>query len=133
MFSLILALISLVLVVGLAIYGVFFMGGTTQKAAEEASTAQVISAASQIQAAVNLYENEHSGAAPTSFTDLTTNSSYLRSIPKGDWAFSNNSILSSVAVASADQCAKINKKLYGDPTVPTCASTDNSRIICCSN
>lgn len=132
MFNLILALISIVLVVGLAVYSIFFMSGTTQRAAEEASTTQVISSASQIAAAVNLYENEHAGAPPTGFNDLTFNG-YLRSIPKGQWAFSTNAILSSVVVGSLSSCQAVNKKLYGDATVPTCASVDNTKIICCSN
>lgn len=132
MFNLILALISIILVVGLAIYSIFFLGGTTQKASEEASTAQIISSASQISAAVNLYENEHAGSPPASFNDLTLNG-YLRTVPKGDWAFSTNAILSNVAVGSLTSCQAINKKLYGDTTVPTCASVDNTKIICCSN
>lgn len=132
MFSLIVTVISIALLALLAYVALYYMGDTDKAAWTNVSTATVLNSASQIQASVNLYENEHTGAAPTSFQDLI-DGGYLKQIPKGDWAFGTNAIQSNIIVASADQCAAVNQKLYGDPTVPSCSTIDNTKVICCSN
>lgn len=132
MFSLVVAIISISLVALLAYASMYFMGNTTSDAATTANTAQVLNTATQIQGAVNLYRNEHAGASPSSFQDLI-DGGYLKNIPPGNWSFSNNAIQSNIIISSADQCAAVNKKLYNDPTVPSCSTVSGDKLICCSN
>lgn len=131
MFSLVVTIISILLVASLTYMGLYYMGGVSDSAHLNAKAAQVLNSATQIQASVNLYENEHAGMAPASFQDLVT-SGYLKAIPDGSWAFNTNAIQSNIIVANVDQCAAVNKKLYGDPTVPSCSTITNDKIICCS-
>lgn len=132
MFSLVIAIISITLVALLAYASLYFMGSATNDAGTTAKTAQVLNSAAQIQAAVNLYRNENSGASPSSFQDLI-DGGYLKEIPPGQWSFSNNAIQSNIIISSQQQCAAVNQKLYNDPTVPSCSSVSGDKLICCSN
>jgi len=112
MFSLIITIISIALVAALAITAIYYMGDTTDNAGAESKAAEVMNSAAQLQGAITYYKNENVGTSPAAMQDLV-DQGYLRSIPNGEWSFSDGSIDSAITIKNADQCELVNVKSTG--------------------
>lgn len=135
MFSLIIAIVAILLVAALALAVVFYGSSAGSSGVEQAHEAGILNAAGTIQAAVQMYQNDHQGALPDASTaqQELLSGNYLASwpgTPGVTWTTANG-----YAVTSVDQtaCQSIDTKL-GIPTIPSCTGTSyTNQTVCCQN
>jgi hypothetical protein len=131
MFSLLLAVVAIILVAAVA-YATFFYGGTigaTGQASAEASA--LLSQSAQIVSASAAFANEHYGAKPATLEALVS-AGYLSSIPSG-WQEPQGaaSPLTSKEITSAHACELLNARqsIVG---IPRCSDVGEvNKPICC--
>ena len=130
MFSLILALIAIVITAGIAIATVYYGGAQLNSGGAKSNAARYLNEGAQISGAVNVYTNDHAGAFPDRPEDLVP--TYLKSIPEGDWSFESEYIirtgLTEAECIAANAVVGINDVLNCDdpemlPQTPCCRTT----------
>lgn len=130
MFSLIIALIAIVLVVALALAGAFYGGSVTTEGKARAQEAQYMNEGAQISAAAAAYAAENSHYAPDIQTLIDTH--YLNANPSsGTWSeFEDTAYLTNITAA---RCDALNKKI-GITTAPKCSDPAIvHQTVCCVN
>lgn len=130
MFSLIVTIVSIVLVIGLALATVYWIGNTTDDAQARALASRYINSAEQIRGSVDMYKTEHGGAMPASLDDLV-NANYLTTIPRGEWSLQNTG--TEVTLSNLDQkvCENLNRQYTGDSTIKSCSDPTLGPAACC--
>jgi type II secretory pathway pseudopilin PulG len=126
MFSLIVALIAIVLVAAIAAATMYFGGSTFTQGQARAQAVTVVNAGAQIAGAVAAY-TANTASPPANLTTLVT-SNFLTALPSGSWVVQDNYV--SATDLTEDQCAAANA-VIGVVGVPTCASLGETSA-CCS-
>lgn len=133
MFSLILAVIALVLVTLLALAAVYFGGNAFTQGNDQAVEAGLLNQAGTLQAAVQLYQNDNAGQLPpaASASQALIQGSYLEAWPTSvgtGWQVSNGYAVSST---NSTACTDMDLKLGISP-VPMCSNTAyTNQTVCC--
>lgn len=136
MFSLIIAVVVVVLVSLLALATVYYGGSAFGSGATQAESAKIMNQGQTIVAAMQAYSNDHAGALPSGTASQVQSEliqgQYLTQWPSVQWNAQNDYIASGLQDQAA--CATLNQKLTGSSTIPTCSSlTSTTQPICCSN
>lgn len=126
MFSLIIALVSIVLVAAIAAATMYYGGSSYAQAQGRADAAKVVNAGAQIAGAVAAY-TANTASAPADLNTLVT-SNYLSTLPAGSWVAQDNFV--SATGLTLDQCTAANA-VIGVVGVPTCESLGTTSA-CCS-
>lgn len=133
MFSIILAIVAIGLVTLLALATVYYGGSSATSSMSDAKQAALLNQASTLQAAVQLYQNDHQNAYPPAATASTAllQGNYLAAWPATSgvvWGVQNG-----YAITSTDTslCAAVDKKL-GLSSVPSCSDPAyQDTVVCC--
>ena len=129
MFTLIVVLVTIALVALIAITSIFFGGDQFTEGVASAKASRYMNEAAQISGAINIYVSDHNGRYPGTLQDLVP--VYLKNIPEGDWAFSNNYITRTGL--TADECLNVNE-IAGYSTIPDCSDPAlTPDIPCCQD
>lgn len=110
MFNLITVIFSIILVLVMAIAGVYYAGDAFSQKTTETEYTAIVNSANQIKAAMEIYRSKK-GMYPTaaSTTDLLTllrTEGYLNTIPGGDWDIAN--LVIQRPIDDAQTCARMN-------------------------
>lgn len=128
MFSLIIALVSIVIVGALVLAVVYYGGDAFTNSGTKAEVARIHNEAAQIAGAANLYRVER-GAQATNISDLVS-AHYLAASPGPNWQAAQDAAV--LTGLEQSRCEQINAKL-GISGVPSC--TDAAIVgkpACCS-
>lgn len=130
MFSLIITLTAIVLVVGVALVGLYYGGTAFNGATHAAASDQIVNEASQIRAAATLYQN--SSPAPLDSLQTLQSANYLSQVP-ANWYFDTASQTAYTNTADKAACQRYNVQ-YGyrpDAEPPSCSSLTGKTPVCC--
>lgn len=133
MFSLIIAIVAILLVAALALAVVYYGSSAGSTGVQQAHEAGILNAAGTLQAAVQMYQNDHQGALPPAATasQALLSGNYLATWPNSpgaQWSVANGYAITST---DATSCQQIDAKL-GISTVPSCSSTTyTDQVVCC--
>lgn len=122
MFQLIIAAIAIVLLAAMAVGGVYYLGGAFVESSDKARYAGYVNNAAQIDAALQLYFNEHAKHPDGENEELLENlriSGYLKTTPAGGWLVTPETLFR--PIESVEECAGINKtagRNIEDPNLP---------------
>jgi type II secretory pathway pseudopilin PulG len=125
MFSLIIAVIAIVLVGLLALATMYYLNNAGRDASATSQSALYLQEGSQLVGALEVYKLEHDGSMPTGTEaeikeTLLRDGKYLKSWPEKSWRFSTDYAFR--AEVSTDACA-----------VPSCSDTAyEAKSVCCS-
>lgn len=130
MFSLIIAIIGVLLIAAIAVSCLFFGGSAFTQGGAGAAAAQVLDESQQILSAVEAYKVDNASNLPTSMQDLIDNK-YLNSAPASSWSFAQDVVTSTTLTQTG--CIKANQMLgYNLSTVPSCSDTTyTDKTVCC--
>ena len=130
MFSLIITLVSIVLVAGLALVGVYYLGDTVDTQQVEARTAQLLNETAQVNGALTLYSTDHPGVTVTDLNVLVTEG-YLERVPNTAWSVSGDQVVR--PVSTVEDCDAFNAKMgYTVSPPPSCSDPAwAGKIYCC--
>lgn len=116
MFSMIIAVVSLVLVAGLALATVFFGGDQFLQGKTDAEVARYVSESQQIAGAVQLFQAENHGSMPTDLEDDLVGY-YLKDMPRAgkDWEVGDDVLIK--GVTDITTCERVNQRAnWKNPT-----------------
>jgi type II secretory pathway pseudopilin PulG len=139
MFSLIIAIVSILLVGALALATVYYGGTSFLMGSERAQIARVMNEGSQVEGAIRLFRVEQ-GRLPESPDELTDpNHQYLQALPTGSgeleaskFQFGDDYVFA--AVSDAKVCEAINAKMGIEGAVPMCSDPSVAGTkVCCEN
>lgn len=129
MFSLIAAIIGIVVAAMAAIATVYYIGSAADAQAVTAQTAKLVNEASQIHGAIVMYGSDHAGNTISDLQDLV-NGNYLKTIPQNGWSVSNQNVVR--PISTEGQCKDFNKRMGYGAIVPSCSdSTYDNVVVCC--
>jgi type II secretory pathway pseudopilin PulG len=130
MFSLIVTIIAIALLAALAAAAVYYGGNQYVEQKTSTATTAMVSAATQIESAVNLYKSDHQGAYPNNVATLVEKK-YLSSAPAGTWVFYNDYVVKEGVPQK--ECLAANKSV-GVESVPACNDPlKPDGTMCCYN
>lgn len=130
MFNLIAVVFAIVLVLIMAVAGVYYAGDLFSQKTSETEYTAIVNSANQIKAAMEIYRSKK-GVYPTagSTTDLLTmlrTEGYLNSIPGGDWDIAN--LVIQRPIQDLATCARMNELAGHDTSLAAdgCPPCDDS-------
>lgn len=137
MFSLILAIISILLVAALALATIYYGGVSFLLGGEKATMSRIMNEGSQVEGAIRMFRVEQ-GRLPDEPLELVE-LEYLKSLPSSDeeisaskFQFGDDYVFAPVSQATV--CESINAKLGIDGDVPMCSDpTFAGMKVCCEN
>ncbi|CAN7638905.1 hypothetical protein LJR129_004930 [Acidovorax sp. LjRoot129] len=139
MFSLIIAVVSIVLVVALVAASFYYGGDAMADGKKQADTAGLINQSQQIAAAFEMYIADNPSVTSVSISDLAP--IYLTSVPDG-WTLSsvpmpalNGYVAYPIAgtdSAKLQTCTEVNKKMGITGPVPSCSTVSANFAGCCT-
>lgn len=128
MFSLVLALVSILIIAVLVVATLWFGGSGFTTGQVAATAARVVNESAQIQGAVETYKVNNGDNLPSSMSDLI-NGGYLNNAPSASWSFATDSVQSSILDQPA--CLRADTMLgFSFSSVPGCSLFPNVTICC---
>lgn len=127
MFTLIIAVISILLVAAIVAGTMFWGGDAFTNNSDKTEYAKAVNGASQIEAALNLHLADHGIYPPgTSVQMLETlvAGGYLKSLPDGNWTVGENILVRTIR--DGDQCSNINRLAGMDTSSVTCPPCEDA-------
>jgi hypothetical protein len=112
MFQLIVAILAIALVIFLTLATIWFGGEVYDESAARASYARNVNAATQIEAAMQLYYHDKFHSPAGEDMPLLNNLldwGYLKEIPEGDWKVNTQSLYKPIKIQDIEQCKAMNK------------------------
>lgn len=133
MFSLIIAIIAIVIVVAIIVATMYNGGDSLTQGKDAADAAGLVNASAQINSALTMYRADH-GSNPVGSSDeikqVLVDQRYLASFPlKDSWNFVDGYAMASGLTEA--QCLAINKR-HGVDNIPNCSDALNKDAICCN-
>lgn len=128
MFSLVIAIVSILLVGALAAAAVYYGGNAYQDSGKKADALQLVNQGVQVKAAAEIYK-ANEGRYPNNLAEMS--GSYLKGVPS-DSSWTSQSGFALVQDVDLDRCKEANKALKID-TIPQCGDPAYAnRPVCCT-
>jgi hypothetical protein len=112
MFQLIVVVLGIALVALLALASIFWGGEAFTEGSARAAYAQNVNSAAQIEAAMQLYHQDHarfSTKQDMALLEELYSMKYLKEIPIGDWKVQPGSLYKPIEIQSVDNCKIMNR------------------------
>lgn len=131
MFSLIVAVVAIVLVVLTIAIAAYYGGSQVEEGADQAKVAALTNQAQQISAANLFYAADHGGQDAPTFQALV-DTGYMSSLPKLWQTVDGYAVTAEEANISDESCEAFNQR-QGIHSVPSCSDPAFSdKIVCCT-